>query len=222
MRLLPVIFVLLLSGCNDGSENFAEKEYNVYFLGNSITRSSPNEEFGWYGNWGMAATSAENDYVHKLIAKMEKEYKDRLKINYGIKNISNWEVDFFAELDPLEMNEIDLLIIRLGENVNEEYAKNNNYYAALDKMIKKFKGNNTKVIITDTYWISAYKDHTQKKVAIDNYYYFVQINDLYQYPENSAFGQFEHYGVSMHPSDTGMEKIAQKIFECIIRNRIIE
>jgi hypothetical protein len=120
-----------------------------------------------------------------------------------------------------EINEINLLIIRLGENVNEEYARSNNYYEALEKLITEFKRRDTKIIITDNYWPSEYKDNIQQNVAINGGYYFVQINDLYSNHENSAFGQFEHSGVAMHPSDIGMENIAKRIFECIIENRII-
>jgi hypothetical protein len=221
LLLIGFFLCILFLGCSDDSENLYIKEYNIYFLGNSITLHGPNEEIGWYGNWGMAASAEKNDYVHKLIEKIESEYKNNFRIKYGIKNIANWEKDFFVELGSLELNKIDLLIIRLGENVIEEYAMNNNYYNALDELLKEYKGNITKIIMTDNYWPSVYKDNIQKNVAMDNGYFFVQINDLYGNQENSAFGQFEHSGVSMHPSDIGMENIANRIFECIKENSII-
>lgn len=233
MTLKIIIFIILIQffGCNNNSSATAtedevgeitKKEYSVYFLGNSITLHSPNPEIGWYGNWGMAATSEENDYVHKIINKIKNESKDYFNISYGLRNISDWERNFYIKLDTLEINEIDLLIIRLGENVNEEYAMNNNYYEALNNLIKRYKENNTQIIITDNYWPSVFKDGIQKKVAIDNNYFFVQINDLYSNAENSAFGQFEHSGVAGHPSDIGMENIALRLFECIIENEIIK
>ncbi|MDR1155669.1 MAG: hypothetical protein LBL04_13265 [Bacteroidales bacterium] len=206
---------------NEGSENLYLKKYNIYFLGNSITLHEPNEGIGWNGNWGMAASAEENDYVHKLIKKIEGEYEKKFRIKYGLKSIANWERDFSVGLQPLEINEIDLLIIRLGENVLEEYAMNNNYYDALSELIEKYKKNPTKIIITDNYWPSVFKDAIQKNVAINNGYFFVQINDLYGNQENSAFGQFEHSGVAMHPSDIGMENIARRIFEYIMENNII-
>ena len=222
LQIFEIIICVLFLGCNDNSKDLSVSDYYVYFFGNSITLHGPKEEIGWFGNWGMAATSEENDYVHKLIEKMKNEYKDYLRINYGLMNIVKWERDFSAELGTPELNKIDLLIIRLGENVTEEYATSNNYYEALDGLIKRFKGKKTKVIITDNYWPSVYKDNIQKEIAINNNYYFVQINDLYANPENSAYGQFEHLGVATHPSDAGMEKIAERIFECIKENKIIK
>ena len=221
-KILGFIICVLFLGCKDSSVSDSVSDYYIYFLGNSITLHGPKEDIGWFGNWGMAASSEENDYVHKLIGKIDIEYKNYFRVNYGLKNIANWEMDFSVEPNALEINNIDLLIVRLGENVNEEYAINNNYYEELDKLIKIFKVNKTKIIITDNYWPSVYKDNIQKEVALNNNYYFVQINDLYSYPENSAYGQFEHYGVATHPSDIGMEKIAERIFICIKNNRIIE
>jgi hypothetical protein len=181
----------------------------------------PIEEFGWHGNWGMAATAKENDYVHKLIGKIANEYNEHFVINYGIKTVNQWEINFSVDIGKLEFTGIDLLIIRLGENVQEDYAMNNNYYEALTKLIQRYKTGNTKVIITDNYWPSEYKDNVQKMVASDNNYYFVRINDLFGDPENSVFKQFQDPRINSHPSDKGMENIAARIFECIKNNEII-
>ena len=38
----------------------------ILFAGNSITYHAPLAEIGWSGSWGMAATSKENDFVHRF------------------------------------------------------------------------------------------------------------------------------------------------------------
>ena len=43
----------------------------LLFLGNSITQHGPKPEIGWTGNWGMAASALDKDYVHVLAARVE-------------------------------------------------------------------------------------------------------------------------------------------------------
>lgn len=46
----------------------------VLFFGNSITRHGPKESIGWSGDWGMAASCREKDYVHLVISELDKKY----------------------------------------------------------------------------------------------------------------------------------------------------
>ena len=50
-------------------------DVKILFLGNSITRHGKAENLGWLGDWGMAASRKENDYVHKLISRLLEDGK---------------------------------------------------------------------------------------------------------------------------------------------------
>ena len=42
----------------------------ILFLGNSITLHGANADIGWSGNWGMAASSQDKDYVHLVTSDL--------------------------------------------------------------------------------------------------------------------------------------------------------
>ena len=63
----------------------------IMFVGNSITLHGVLKEIGWNNEWGMAASSAENDYVHILISKT-KEYDPRAA--FCICQVAAWEIDY--------------------------------------------------------------------------------------------------------------------------------
>ncbi|GEM_PF-1277812 len=58
----------LLPGCVFETEH---KGPVILFMGNSITLNLPAPEAGWSGNWGMAASAPDKDYVHQTIALLK-------------------------------------------------------------------------------------------------------------------------------------------------------
>ena len=55
-------------------EKQAVYDFRILFWGASTTKHPPAEDIGWSGNWGMAASAEENDYVHKLVSYLEEKY----------------------------------------------------------------------------------------------------------------------------------------------------
>jgi lysophospholipase L1-like esterase len=203
-----------------GDPNDTKPDYNIYFLGNSITLSYPLPALSWFGTWGVAATSEENDYTYQLIHKIRDEFNN-YKINYITQNISYWELNFNENVKINTGKPINLLVVQLGENVNEIYAKANSYHAALSRLITGIKGKNTKVIMLDPFWYSGYKTAVHKKIAQENGYYFATISDLSFNTDNMAYNTFDNADVAMHPGDKGMKAIAERLYKCLKDNGII-
>ena len=91
----------------------------ILFLGNSITLHGPAPDIGWTGDWGMAASAREKDYVHQLLDRIAKEAGGVPKSM--IRNIADLErkqTDFnVAEALKDELAfEADVVILAIGEN----------------------------------------------------------------------------------------------------------
>src|SRR3954471_18320610 len=86
----------------------------VLFLGNSITRHPPAPDIGWTGDWGMAASARENDYVHLLVDRIAEAAGGRPEVM--IKNIADFErnptgYDLDAGLKDVLAFEADVVVV---------------------------------------------------------------------------------------------------------------
>ena len=183
-------------------------------MGNSITRHGPCKEIGWERDWGMAASAPENDYVHRLFSMLTEYGQD---VFMRIRQASHWERNYRKE-DVLESYlddkdfQADVVIFRLGENILNEDKP---FFAnAVESFIEFIAQKTSKVIFTTCFWKNEIIDE-----SIENYAKklgAVCVNCCFSKDEkNMAIGQFEHSGVSIHPSDAGMEEIAKALFETL-------
>ena len=189
----------------------------VLFLGNSITFHPRAPQLGWYGDWGMAASCQENDYVHVLISKLKANFINT-SFDFRVQNVGAWELNFL--FDPSNFEQVidynpDILISKIGENISEEYARGNNYYVELTKFLKFYAKSSTKVIVTGNIWPNQYKDSVQKSISFDNGWEYIDFGYLILNDKNFSYGLFEHPGVAAHPSDTGMKEIALSMYQTI-------
>lgn len=198
----------------------------VAFVGNSITVHGPKEDIDWQGHWGMAATHADRDYVHRLVNRMEETGKKRLASS--VRNLADFERNYAGyDLDKGLAETVsfrpDLVIVALGENVatltsDEETGR---YEAAFERLLQRLRrrsdGAPIPIIVRGTFWRDAAKDGAMKRASEKTGATFVSLDGLDR--DESNFGRSErswkHAGVGAHPGDRGMQKIADRIWSAI-------
>lgn len=193
----------------------------VLFLGNSITLHGPTPKIGWTGNWGMAASALEKDYVHVLTAQIAKAAGGLPEVK--AKNIANFErnLDAYNLAEGLKVElefKADLIIVAIGENsaaLTTDEAKLR-FKTSFDKLLAELKkhGNPT-LIVRSQFWADSAKDERMKQACLDVGGTFVDISKLGFDEDNYARSEqkFEHAGVAGHPGDEGMQALSDELWK---------
>ena len=63
----------------------------IMFIGNSITMHGALKSIGWFGNWGMAASAMEKDYVHLFMSGVLERFPNA---SFCIVQASCWEQNY--------------------------------------------------------------------------------------------------------------------------------
>ncbi len=195
----------------------------ILYLGNSITLHGPAPSIGWVGNWGMAASSEDKDYVHLVTNFIEAASGNNPQIL--IKNIADFERGYatYDISDGLKEElafEADIVIVAIGENVAElstEDARANFGKAFLGLLTALQKTGHPTIFVRSSFWENASKDRIMQQAAGEANVSFVDIRETGQSEANIARSerQFEHAGVAGHPGDKGMRAIADAIITAI-------
>jgi len=211
-------------------------QYNkMMVVGNSLTHHSPNsgaDGLSWDGDWGMAASTQANDYVHRLQSMLQADQVGTplgLEIGHiaderytmtgtgeGCMNLSG--------APTLTASNADLMFFQLGENYIgpltwETFGQN--YKTTIQEVAAG--GNNPKLFIVGPWWENRYTDKSRyiQRVAYELGATYVRIDDISKIPAN--LGENEPYaapswrsnGVGTHPGDTGMARIAERIYGAV-------
>ncbi len=194
-------------------------EPKIMFLGNSITKHGVAPQIGWHGDWGMGASSIENDYVHICMNKILKKYPDAVFcIVQGAvweRSYRNCNIDeYFKEASNFNP---DVMICLLSENVINEDFDSEIFIAELHKFHKYLSGKNknAKIIVCSNFFNNEEKTKALELYAEKYSTEFVFISDLILDEENLA-SKYEHEGIKIHPGDKGMRIIAERITEKIM------
>lgn len=201
----------------------AEIPLKVVCLGNSITRHGRLADIEWYSDWGMAASKEENDYCHVLQRKLRKYNGESTVVPL---NIAAFERDPACDLDSLLGNVCDgadIIVIRLGENVQHVGDFKDN----LQRLIDKCKNYTPDIVITGRFWTNGTIEKALLNAASDNGLHFVPLSWISEmmdaYPKNGDTlydVDGKPYVVTKdfiltHPNDEGMRAIANALFNAI-------
>jgi uncharacterized coiled-coil protein SlyX len=200
--------------------------YDAVFLGNSITKH-PLTSY-WWNEIGMAATVAENDYVHQTVSSLIEKYTS---VNYAVCNYAAWETqsndraETFPSIDTYLNSEDDLVIVQLGENVSDATTYESDYEELLRHI--KILAPNAKIISIGNFWENNDIDNIKIEVSqkLDVLYADlseIQNNQNYQvglgstvYDSDGNPHIIEHEGVARHPNDLGMKYISDDIMSLV-------
>lgn len=194
-----------------------KKINHVLILGNSIVSHPPKPDIGWTGNWGMAASCIDSDFVHILKRKIllinnHAEVRDEnigaFELNYSTFNLEEYKS--IREFKP------DMIIIKIAENVNDVTPIEKDFQSYYKKLLQYLdpKGKAIKIIV-DGFMPNQNVNKIVQQVASDEGYDFVTITPLFDDKTNTALGKYAHAGVAAHPSDKGMRLIAERIWSSI-------
>ncbi len=214
------------------SEVFGQQKFGILkadrilFLGNSLTLHGPKAEIGWHGNWGMAASAQDKDFVHLLTAAIEARTGGRLvleptpidgtKSAENVLNIANILEREYATYEAAKIRKqldwkADIVVLQCGENVPPKGFDADVFQKSLKALLNDLKASShPQIFVTgNILWGNPGLDEIKRKVCVEDpaHRTFVDIS-AYQtdIPVNGPVG---------HPSDVGMKLIADTLLAAI-------
>lgn len=196
----------------------------ILFVGNSISRHAPKPDMGWYGDWGMAASEAEKDYLHLIVAKIKEKYDPN--VSFSIAQVANFERTFF-EMNAAEHYKeaidfkADIIVMFFGANVKKEYDTMENppvkFGDAYENLRNLFVGGRDNVFVMHSqgFYIRPVLDEEKRAAAKRLGDPFIELGDIQT--REDTHGRFNH------PSDKGMQEIADlfwSVLEEEVKKRI--
>ena len=228
---ISLVLITLLIGLSQtrATEGHQQKIGRMLFLGNSITKHGPSAKVDWTGNWGMAASAEDKDYVHLVLRSISEATGKQPEAM--IVNIAAFEREF-ATYDVLEKQKTafafkpDVVVLAIGENVpalKTENAKEE-LKASLLKLLRALQAENKPtILVRGCFWPDHTKDLVLKQACDEVGGIFVDISNLGKDQANYARSErtIKNSGVANHPGDKGMQAIAAALIATMRTNNLL-
>ena len=187
----------------------------VLFVGNSITKHAPRPQIGWYRDCGMAASCLENDYVHLVVKKLQ-AYDPN--VSFAIAQVAQYERTFFEKLACDDYQSAadfgaDVVIFFYGANVSKDYDTMENPPRTFEDAYEDMRNLVTRNGQARAFHAMGFYIRPQlekEKLAVAHKYNdpYIDIDDIRM--REDTHGEFNH------PSDLGMQLIADRFGDAIV------
>lgn len=211
-------------------DRMAVNDYRVLVFGNSIARHGIAPSIGWNRLCGMAASSEENDYAHRLQYYMNEKFganSTTLKVGTSIAGFErsiatdDLEADYSSMIssfvEDVKLFRPDVISIQMGENVNTN-PTTESYRYAVTCLVKALRDEapDATIVVCTPFWGGSSRIEGMKLVADDLDLGLALVHTLNS-RENMAWDDASLKdaidGVKNHPGDLGMDRIAKLIFD---------
>jgi hypothetical protein len=199
----------------------------ILFLGNSITLHGPKADIGWTGNWGMAASSEDKDYVHLVTNALAQHTGSKPRIMVG--NIADFERNYATYDVDKEMKDLfafdpDLVVLAIGENVPALGSEGDKakFKAGVMSILRcALAKRRPLVVVRSSFWADAAKDEVLRHACREANGIFVDAGPIGRDAANVARSErsFTHDGVAAHPGDKGMKALADAIIGAVLNSQ---
>ena len=191
-----------------------KSKIKILFAGNSITKHMPRPEIGWHKDCGMAASSPEHDYVHLVVDKIREKYDPN--VSFCIAQVAEYEVSFFENTPDVEYEAAknygaDIVFMFYGANVNGAYDGMENPPKTFEKAygdMRNYLASPKACVYHSMGFYKRPKLEVEKKAVAEKYGdTFIDISHIRDLDE--SHGDFNH------PSDLGMQMLADTFFDAM-------
>lgn len=207
--------------------------YHYVAFGNSVTYGEITENI-WWGDWGMAASSKEKDYVHLISSELEQTlYRPVVTEVYSLKS---WELaknrtSMLEEFEETLDETTDLVTIQSGENITQYQETLEIDYFDLLSFIRRKAPNAQILMLGELLWPSEKIEAAKQTACQACEITFIDmtqfLNDYDAFYKSSlgaeivgADGEIHVISdeeVAAHPNDEGMACIARLVLPYINR-----
>ncbi|MDB5103767.1 MAG: hypothetical protein JWP91_1456 [Fibrobacteres bacterium] len=224
LRAIAFIAVGIVSGCVFETQH---KGPDILFMGNSITLNAPAPAFHWTGNWGMAATAPDSDYVHQTVRILKEKGMEavgtvaarRCPDCDGALDEQIHNMDQVREMRPR------FVVVQLSEHSGDVELRSGKMTAQYRMLLQGLKDAG----VPHAYCVSAWGEKSADQPhaeainqALKEFpaYEFVDITavaaDTLNYGDSTLF---KDPAVQWHPGNRGMRKIAEAVADAIWADR---